>query len=108
MRRNKWGRLIFISSVAANTGVVGPHYAASKAGMIGLMHSYASQLAREGITANVISPALVETDMLRTVLIKADRIPVGRFGRPEEVAQVAVMLARNGYITGQAINLSGG
>jgi 3-oxoacyl-[acyl-carrier protein] reductase len=67
MRRNKWGRL-FISSVAANTGgIVGPHYAASKAGMIGLMHSYASQLAKEGITANVISPALVETDMLARI-----------------------------------------
>jgi 3-oxoacyl-[acyl-carrier protein] reductase len=109
MRRSKWGRLIFISSVAANTGgIIGPHYAASKAGMIGLMHSYASRLAREGITANVISPALVETDMIRTHLIKPDPIPVGRFGRPEEVAQVAVMLACNGYITGQAINVSGG
>jgi 3-oxoacyl-[acyl-carrier protein] reductase len=100
MRRRKWGRLLFISSTAANTGgVVGPHYAASKAGMVGLMHSYASLLAREGITANVISPALVETDMLRTDVIKPDRIPVGRFGRSEEVAEVAVALARNGYIT---------
>ena len=64
MRRSKWGRLIFISSTAANVGgIVGPHYAASKAGMIGLMHSYASNLVKEGITANVVSPALVETDM---------------------------------------------
>lgn len=110
MRRIKWGRLIFISSTAANVGgVVGPHYAASKAGMIGLMHLYASQLVKEGITANVISPALVETDMVRSDLrITPDRIPVGRFGRPEEVAEVAVMLARNGYITGQSINVNGG
>jgi 3-oxoacyl-[acyl-carrier protein] reductase len=110
MRRSKWGRLIFISSTAANVGgVVGPHYAASKAGMIGLMHAYASRLVKEGITANVISPALVETDMVRSDLrITPDRIPVGRFGRPEEVADVAVMLARNGYITGQSINVNGG
>ncbi len=110
MRRSRWGRLIFISSTAANIGgVVGPHYAASKAGMIGLMHSYASQLVKEGITANVISPALVESDMVRSDLrITPDRIPVGRFGRPEEVADVAVMLARNGYITGQSINVNGG
>ena len=110
MRRAKWGRLIFISSTAANVGgVVGPHYAASKAGMIGLMHSYASNLVKEGITANVISPALVETDMVRSDLrITPDRIPVGRFGRVEEVAEVAVMLARNSYITGQSINVNGG
>ncbi len=110
MHRTGWGRLIFISSTAANVGgVVGPHYAASKAGMIGLMHSYASQLVKDGITANVISPALVETDMVRSDLrIKPDHIPVGRFGRPEEVAEVAVMLARNGYITGQSINVNGG
>jgi 3-oxoacyl-[acyl-carrier protein] reductase len=74
MRRMKWGRLIFISSTAANVGgVVGPHYAASKAGMIGLMHAYASRLVKDGITANVISPALVETDMVRSDLrITAD------------------------------------
>jgi 3-oxoacyl-[acyl-carrier protein] reductase len=96
MRRGKRGRLIFISSTAANVGgIVGPHYAASKAGMIGLMHSYASNLVKEGITANVVSPAL---DMVRSDLrVTPDRIPVGRFGRPEEVADVAVMLARNGY-----------
>jgi 3-oxoacyl-[acyl-carrier protein] reductase len=110
MRRGRWGRLIFISSTAANVGgIVGPHYAASKAGMIGLMHSYASQLVKEGITANVVSPALVETDMVRSDLrVRPDRIPVGRFGRVEEVADVAVMLARNGYITGQSINVNGG
>ncbi|MGO9453994.1 MAG: 3-oxoacyl-ACP reductase family protein [Candidatus Binataceae bacterium] len=110
MRRNQWGRLIFISSTAANVGgVVGPHYAASKAGMIGLMHSYASQLVKAGITANVISPALVDTDMVRSDLrITPARIPVGRFGRPEEIAEIAVMFARNGYITGQSINVNGG
>ncbi|HZO83240.1 MAG TPA: SDR family NAD(P)-dependent oxidoreductase [Candidatus Binataceae bacterium] len=110
MRRAGWGRLIFISSTAANVGgVVGPHYAASKAGMIGLMHAYASQLVKEGITANVISPALIATDMVHSDLrVKPELIPAGRFGRPEEIAQVALMLVRNGYVTGQAINVNGG
>ena len=58
---------------------------------------------------NVISPALIETDMVRSDLrITPERIPVGRFGQPQEVAEVAVMLARNGYITGQSINVNGG
>jgi len=66
MRTQHWGRIINISSVAAQTGgVVGPHYAASKAGMLGLTHSYAALLAKEGITANTVCPALVDTEMLR-------------------------------------------
>jgi 3-oxoacyl-[acyl-carrier protein] reductase len=110
MRAHGWGRIINLSSVAAEVGgVVGPHYAASKAGMHGLTHFYASRLAKEGITVNSIAPALVETDMVRAnPNATADRIPVGRFGRTEEVADVAVMLARNGYITGQTINVNGG
>lgn len=110
MRERKWGRIIILSSVAAQLGgVIGPHYAASKAGLLGLMHGYASQLVKEGITANAIAPALVETDMLRgNDAITPDKIPVGRFGKPEEVAAVAVMLARNGYMTGQTINVNGG
>jgi 3-oxoacyl-[acyl-carrier protein] reductase len=110
MRMRRWGRIINISSVAAQTGgVVGPHYAASKAGMLGLTHSYASLLAKEGITANAIAPALIETAMVENLPPAAkDRIPVGRFGQPDEVAAVAVMLARNGYITGQTINVDGG
>jgi 3-oxoacyl-[acyl-carrier protein] reductase len=110
MRQRQWGRLIFMSSVAAQTGgVVGPHYAASKAGMLGLMHSYASLLAREGITANAIAPALIETDMIRNnTAIRPDLLPVGRFGKVEEVADAVVLLAMNGYITGQTINVNGG
>jgi 3-oxoacyl-[acyl-carrier protein] reductase len=110
MRARRWGRLIMISSVAAQTGgIIGPHYAASKAGMIGLMHSYANLLATEGITANAIAPALIETDMIRgNPKIKPQILPVGRFGLAEEVALAAVMLARNGYITGQTINVNGG
>jgi 3-oxoacyl-[acyl-carrier protein] reductase len=110
MRQRRWGRLIFISSVAAQTGgVIGPHYAASKAGMLGLMHSYASLLAKEGVTSNTMAPALIETDMIRhNKTIKPDLLPVGRFGTVEEVADAIVFLARNGYITGQTINLNGG
>lgn len=110
MRARKWGRIINVSSVAAQVGgVVGPHYAASKAGMHGLTHYYAQRLAREGVTVNAIAPALVWSDMLAQVPnVTPDRIPVGRFGEPAEVADAAVMLARNGYITGQTINVNGG
>jgi len=110
MRARRWGRIINISSVAAHVGgVVGPHYAASKAGMLGLTHYYAHALVKEGITANAISPALIETDMVRSNLnAKPDRIPVGRFGHADEVAGVVVMLARNPYITGQTIHVNGG
>jgi len=110
MRARRWGRIINLSSVAAQTGgVVGPHYAASKAGILGLTHSYAALLAREGITVNAIAPALIITDMLaNTPRARADMIPVGRFGTVEEVAEVAVMLVRNGYMTGQTISVNGG
>jgi 3-oxoacyl-[acyl-carrier protein] reductase len=110
MRARQWGRIVNLSSVAAQVGgVVGPHYAASKAGMHGLTHFYASRLAKEGITVNAIAPALIETEMVTTNMkATPDRIPVGRFGTTDEVASVAVMLARNPYITGQTINVNGG
>jgi 3-oxoacyl-[acyl-carrier protein] reductase len=110
MRARRWGRIINISSVAAHTGgVVGPHYAASKAGLLGLTHSYAGLLAREGITVNAVAPALVYTQMVAAnPRARADLIPVGRFGKVEEVADVVVMLAGNGYINGQTLNVDGG
>ena len=110
MRARRWGRVINISSVAAQAGtVVGPHYAASKAGMLGLTRAYAKLLAKEGVTCNAIAPALIETDMVTSnPNARTDLIPVGRFGTVEEVADVAVMLAGNGYITGQTINVNGG
>jgi 3-oxoacyl-[acyl-carrier protein] reductase len=110
MRSRGFGRIINLSSVAAQTGgITGPHYAASKAGLIGLTHSYARHLVKEGITVNAIAPALIATEMV-TGNLKADPslIPVGRFGAPDEVAAVAVLLAQNGYITGQTINVNGG
>jgi 3-oxoacyl-[acyl-carrier protein] reductase len=110
MRERKWGRIVNLSSVAAQVGgVVGPHYAASKAGMLGLTRFYAQKLAAEGITANAIAPALIDTEMVRANLnARPDRIPVGRYGTSEEVADVAVMLAKNAYITGQTIHVNGG
>ena len=110
MRARQWGRIVNLSSVAAQVGgVVGPHYAASKAGMQGLTHFYAQRFAKEGITVNSIAPALVETEMVTSNLnARPERIPIGRFGAVSEVADVAVMLAGNGYITGQTINVNGG
>ncbi|HVW06117.1 MAG TPA: 3-oxoacyl-ACP reductase family protein [Vicinamibacterales bacterium] len=110
MRAKGWGRIINLSSVAAQLGgVVGPHYAASKAGLHGLTHSYAALLAKEGITVNTIAPALIKTEMVTSnPRARADLLPVGRFGEVEEVADVALMLVRNGYITGQTINVNGG
>jgi 3-oxoacyl-[acyl-carrier protein] reductase len=110
MRGRRWGRIINLSSVAAQLGgVVGPHYAASKAGLHGQTHYYARHLAKEGITVNAIAPALVATEMVTSnPNANPDLIPVGRFGEPDEVADVAVMLAGNGYITGQTINVNGG
>jgi 3-oxoacyl-[acyl-carrier protein] reductase len=110
MRARHWGRLLFLSSVAAHVGgVVGPHYAASKSGLYGMMHYYAAHLAKEGITSNAIAPALIETEMVtRNPNARADLIPVGRFGRAEEVADLIVLVATNGYITGQTLHVNGG
>ena len=110
MRERQWGRIIMLSSIAAQTGgVIGPHYAASKAGMIGLAHSYANLLAKEGITSNAIAPALIDTDMIRgNDKIRPSLLPVNRFGTADEVAQAVLFLAQNGYVTGQTISLNGG
>ena len=110
MRAAKWGRIINMSSAAVQLGgIIGPHYTASKAGVVGLTHSYASLLAREGITVNAIAPALIETEMIAgNAQARPERIPAGRFGTAEEVAETVLMLVRNGYITGQTININGG
>ena len=110
MRTRRWGRIINMSSVAAQTGgLVGPHYAASKAGMLGLTHSYAGLLAKEGITVNTIAPALIATAMvMANPRATPEVIPVGRFGTVDEVAEVVVTLAKDAYITGQTINVNGG
>ena len=110
MRTRNWGRIINLSSVAAQTGgAVGAHYAASKAGIIGLTHSCASSFIKDGITVNAIAPALIETDMVTSNPNASPRlIPMGHFGKVDDVASIAVMLAGNEYITGQTISVNGG
>lgn len=107
-----FGRMLFLSSVAAYTGgFVGPHYAAAKAGLHGVVHFLSSRLAPHGITANAIAPALIEgTRMLDAAPGAGEKpaAPVGRFGRPEEVADLAMAVLGNGYLTGQVLLLDGG
>jgi 3-oxoacyl-[acyl-carrier protein] reductase len=111
MRERGFGRILFTSSVAAFTGgIVGPHYAASKAGLHGLTHHLATRVAEHGVTVNAIAPALIED----TALLPGDpgelaqRIPVRRLGRPEEVADLAIAILTNGYLTNQVVSLDGG
>lgn len=111
MRARKWGRIVNISSGAARgAGGVGPHYNASKAGMEGMTRGYAARLVKDGITVNAVAPSLIESDMLRSGALASavSRIPLGRFGKPEECAQIVMMLLGNEYMTGQTIALSGG
>ena len=110
MRARKWGRIINLTSVAAQAGsVLAVHYSAAKAGVIAATKSYARLLAKEGITVNAIAPALIGTEMVvSNPHVKPDIVPVGRFGSVEECADVAVLLASNGYITGQTIAVNGG
>jgi len=109
MRARQWGRIVNISSGAARgAGSIGPHYNASKAGIEGLTRGYAARLVKEGVTVNAVAPSLIETDMMRGQENLVSRIPLGRFGRADEVAQAVVMLLDNAYMTGQTIALSGG
>jgi len=109
MRAGKWGRIVNISSLAARGGgAIGVHYNASKAGMEGLTRGYAARLVTEGITVNAVAPALIETDMMRGRSDLASRIPLGRMGRSEEVAQAVLLVLGNEYMTGQTIALNGG
>ena len=96
MRAKKWG------------GAIGPHYNASKAGIEGLTRGYAARLVKEGITVNAVAPSLIETDMMKGQPQFISRIPLGRFGQPEEVAKAVMMLIDNAYMTGQTIAMSGG
>ena len=109
MRAWKWGRIVNITSGAARgAGAIGPHYNASKAGMEGLARGFAARLVKDGITVNNVAPSLIETDMMGGRTDLAARIPLGRFGRPDEVAQAVLMVIGNDYMTGQTIVLNGG
>jgi 3-oxoacyl-[acyl-carrier protein] reductase len=109
MRARKWGRIVNISSGAARgAGAIGPHYNASKAGVEGLTRGYAARLVREGITVNAVAPSLIETDMMKGQENLVSRIPLGRFGKADEVAKAVMMLVDNPYMTGQTVAMSGG
>jgi 3-oxoacyl-[acyl-carrier protein] reductase len=109
MRQRKWGRIVNISSGAARGGgAIGPHYNASKAGIEGLTRGYAARLVKEGITVNAVAPSLIETDMMKNQAGLVGRIPLGRLGKPEEVAKAVMLLIDNPYMTGQTIAMSGG
>jgi 3-oxoacyl-[acyl-carrier protein] reductase len=113
MIERRFGRILFVSSVAAfNGGVVGAHYAASKAGLHGLMHHLAPRVAADGVTVNCLAPALVgDTKMFPADLETGTPpvpIPVGRIGRPDEMADMAITMLRNGYLTNKVITVDGG
>ncbi|MEE8582790.1 MAG: 3-oxoacyl-[acyl-carrier-protein] reductase [Dehalococcoidales bacterium] len=116
MMKQRWGRIINMTSVVGLTGNAGQaNYAAAKAGIIGFTRSVAREVALRGITVNAIAPGFIETDMTRQIpegpreeLLK--RIPLGSAGTPADVAAAAVFLASEGakYITGQVLSVDGG
>lgn len=111
MATRGFGRVLFFSSVAGFTGgVIAPDYAASKSGLHGLTHFLAARVARDGVTVNAIAPALIaETRMLPGDPEELrSRVPVGRLGRPDEVADLAMAILRNGYMTSQVVSVDGG
>lgn len=114
--KQKSGRIINISSVSGITGNAGQaNYCAAKAGVIGLTKSVARELSSRGITANVVAPGMIETDMTKDLpdTVKENmlhNIPLGRIGKPEEIAAAVAFLASEeaGYITGQVLAVDGG
>lgn len=113
MVRRRWGRIITMSSVSALLGNRGQvAYAAAKAGVIGASKALAQELARKGVTVNVVAPGLIDTDMLKDVPLEhvMPKIPAARLGTPQEVAALVAFLAGDSasYITGQVLSVNGG
>jgi 3-oxoacyl-[acyl-carrier protein] reductase len=116
MIRQRYGRIVNLSSVVGQTGNVGQSvYAATKAGILGFTKSIARELAPRGITVNAVAPGFIETEMTASLAPQHQEeflrsIPLGRFGKSEEVARLVVFLVGSGaaYITGQVIGVNGG
>ena len=114
MLKQREGAIINLSSVSGLIGNVGQaNYAASKAGVVGFTKSVAREVAPRGITCNAIAPGFIQTDMTDVLSDKVkeqvtQNIPLQRFGQVEDIAQTAIFLAKNPYITGQVINVDGG
>jgi 3-oxoacyl-[acyl-carrier protein] reductase len=116
MIRARWGRIVNVSSVVGLVGNAGQaNYAASKAGIIGLTKSVAREVAQRGITVNAVAPGYVETELTGSLPEEVKdqirgQVPMGRFGEPQEVAEVVAFLAGEGagYLTGQTIAVDGG
>lgn len=114
MLKQRSGTIINMASVVGITGNIGQvNYAASKAGIIGLTKSVAKELAQRGITCNAIAPGFVETDMTDVLAEETKQeilktIPLKRYGHVNDIANAAVFLAKNTYITGQVLNVDGG
>lgn len=115
MSDQKFGRIINISSMNGQIAAFGQaNYSASKGGIIAFTRTAALELAKTGITVNVVSPGFTDTDMFAAVPEKIQdqiksRIPIGRFAKPEEIAKAVIFLAADGdYVTGQQINVNGG
>jgi len=112
MLQRSFGRVLFVSSIAALTGgLLGPHYAASKAALHGLVHYLAPRVASDGVTVNALAPALIEDTRILPATPEdgtARSIPVGRQGRPDEVAAMALSILTNAYLTNKVIILDGG
>ncbi len=108
--RERGGRLVFLSSGAARTGgAISAAYAASKAGLEGLMHYYATYLRPHRITANAIAPSLIESDMTKAMDVPSpEKLPFGRLGRPDEMWPALRMILATEYLTGQTIHVDAG
>jgi len=103
------GRLVFLSSGAARTGGgLSAAYAASKAGVEGMMHYYATTLRPYRITSNAIAPTLIESDLMNLISPRTTELPLGRLGRAEEIWPALRMIIETEYLTGQTIHIDGG